>query len=153
VYRQPRKGESVPGTTVILVDDNSAFLDHVRRMLQKETDCEVLASISDGAIVVQEYLRLKPDVILLDISMSEFNGIDIARQLRDSGCKAKIVFLTVHEDPDYVNAALGAGGSAYVVKSRLGLDLFSAIKAVLSSKLFLSPTLSDASGDNGSRPL
>jgi len=121
-------------------------------MLQKETDCEVLASISDGAIVVQEYLRLKPDVILLDISMSEFNGIDIARQLRDSGCKAKIVFLTVHEDPDYVNAALGAGGSAYVVKSRLGLDLFSAIKAVLSSKLFLSPTLSDASGDNGSRP-
>ena len=122
-------------------------------MLQKETDCEVLASISDGAIVVREYLRLKPDVILLDISMSEFNGIDIARQLRESGCKAKIVFLTVHEDPDYVNAALSAGGSAYVVKSRLSLDLLSAIKAVLSSKLFVSPTLSDALNDNGSRLL
>jgi DNA-binding NarL/FixJ family response regulator len=80
-------------------------------------------------------------VVILDISMGEESGIDIARQLRDSGCSAKVIFLTVHEDTDYVNAAMGAGGSAYVVKSRLSLDLFSAVNAVLSNKLFVSPNL------------
>jgi DNA-binding NarL/FixJ family response regulator len=140
----------VPTTTAILADDNFAFLDHVRKTFEKEKGCKVVATIFDGAIVVREYLRLRPDVILLDISMGQFNGIDIARQLRDSGCSAKIIFLTVHEDIDYVNAALAAGGSAYVVKSRLNIDLFSAIKAVLSNKLFVSPTLSYTHGDDSS---
>jgi DNA-binding NarL/FixJ family response regulator len=138
----------VPSTTVIVADDNYAFLEHVRKTLEKEKDCKVVASIFDGAIVVREYLRLRPDVILLDISMGEFNGIDIARQLRESGCSAKIIFLTVHEDSDYVNAAMGAGGSAYIVKSRLHIDVFSAINAVLCNKLFFSPTLSYTQGNN-----
>jgi DNA-binding NarL/FixJ family response regulator len=131
----------VPSTTVFLADDNSAVLDHVRKMLEKDENYKVVGVISDGAIVVREYLRLRPDLILLDISMGATSGIDVARQLRDSGCSAKIIFLTVHEDSDYVNAAIGAGGSAYVVKSRLNMDLLSAIKAVLSNKLFVSPTL------------
>ena len=63
------------------------------------------------------------------------------RQLRDLGCSAKIVFLTVHQDRDYVNAAIGAGGSAYIVKSRLNLDLLHAIRAVLANKLFVSASL------------
>jgi DNA-binding NarL/FixJ family response regulator len=141
----------VPRTTVLLADDNSAVLDHVRKVLEKEKNYEVLAMITDGAVVVREYLRLRPDVILLDISMGEQSGIDVARQLRDSGCAAKIIFLTVHEDSDYVNAAMGAGGSAYVVKSRLNLDLLSAINAVLSHKLFVSPTLLYAPGESAHR--
>jgi len=131
----------VSGTTILLADDNSRILRHVENMLEKEKDYKVIAAISDGAIVVREYLRLRSDVMILDISMGEISGIDIARKLRESGCSAKIVFLTVHEDADYLKAAIGAGGSAYVVKSRLNLDLFSAIKAVLSNKLFISPSL------------
>lgn len=129
--------------TLLLADDNPAVLDHVGRMLQRDKNYEVVAIISDGAAVVGEYLRLRPDVVILDISMGEESGIEIARQLRDSGCSAKVIFLTVHEDADYVNAAMGAGGSAYVVKSRLSLDLFSAVSAVLSNKLFVSPNLLD----------
>lgn len=131
----------MPSTTILLADDNSAVLDYVRKMLEKEQNYEVVAALSEGEFVTREYLRLRPDLILLDISMGEFNGIDIARQLRDSGCSAKIVFLTVHEDSDYMNAAIGAGGSAYVLKSRLNIDLFSAIRAALSNKLFVSPSL------------
>src|SRR5271169_4091974 len=116
-------------------------------MLEKEKDCKVVAVISDGSIVVREYLRLRPNVISLDISMGGLSGIDIARQLRDSGCSAKIVFVTVHEDADYLNAAMGAGGSAYVVKSRLNLDLLAAINAVLSNKVFVSPSLLYSSGE------
>lgn len=138
-------------TTVLLADDNFAVLDHVRKMLEKEKGCLVVAVISDGAMVVREYLRLRPDVISLDISMGEVSGIDIARQLRDAGCSAKIIFLTVHEDPDYVNAAMGVGGLAYVVKSRLNLDLLSAIHAVLSDKMFVSPTLLYTPAEHGNR--
>ena len=131
----------MPRITVLLADDNVAVLEHLRAMLEKETDCKVVAVISDGATVVREYFRLRPNVISLDISMGTVSGIDVARQLRDSGCTAKIIFLSVHEDYDFVNAAMGAGASAYVVKSRLKMDLLCAINAVLSNKLFVSPTL------------
>jgi DNA-binding NarL/FixJ family response regulator len=128
-------------TTILLGDDNSAVLDHVGKMLEKDTKYSVVGIVSDGRTVVREYMRLRPEVIILDISMGEVSGIDIAHELRDSGCEAKIIFLTVHEDSDYVNAGIGAGASAYVVKSRLSQDLLSAINAVLSNKLFISPSL------------
>lgn len=127
--------------TILLADDNSAVLDHVGTMLKKEKFYRVVAALSDGTAVVREYFRLRPDVMILDISMGEVSGIDIARQLRDAGCSAKIIFLTVHEDRDYVNAAIGAGALAYVMKSRLNLDLLRAIKAVMSDKLFVSGSL------------
>jgi DNA-binding NarL/FixJ family response regulator len=131
----------VQSTTILLSDDNSAVLDHVGKMLEKEKNYKVVGAISDGTVVVREYLRLRPDVIILDISMGDVSGIDIAQDLRNSGCRAKIIFLTVHEDSDFLNAGIGAGGSAYVVKSRLSQDLLSAIHAVLSNKLFVSPNL------------
>jgi DNA-binding NarL/FixJ family response regulator len=134
-------------TTIILADDNSAVLAHVSKMLEeKEKEYEVIAALPDGTAVVRECLLLKPDVIILDISLGKLNGIFVARQLRDSGSTAKIIFLTVHEDSDYMNAAMGVGGSAYVVKSRLNLDLFSAIHAVLANKLFVSASLLNESG-------
>jgi DNA-binding NarL/FixJ family response regulator len=74
------------------------------------------------------------------------SGIDVARQLRESGCDAKIIFLTVHEDRDYVNAAIGAGGSAYVVKSRISSDLLTAIDAALADRLFVSASLTHERG-------
>jgi DNA-binding NarL/FixJ family response regulator len=133
--------ELVSDVTILLADDNTAVLGHVGKLLKNENTYKVMASITDGNIVVREYLRLRPDVVILDISMGEMSGIDIARQLRDSGCSPKIIFLTVHEDRDYVNAAIGVGGSAYVIKSRLNLDLLSAIKAALANKLFVSASL------------
>jgi DNA-binding NarL/FixJ family response regulator len=135
------EGGLVPRRTILVADDNSAVLEHVSKMLEKEKNYKVVAALSDGAAVQSEYLRLRPDIVILDISLGELSGIDIARQLRDSGCRAKIVFLTVHADADFVNAAIGAGGSAYVVKSRLSLDLLCAIKAALSDKLFVSGSL------------
>jgi DNA-binding NarL/FixJ family response regulator len=131
----------VKSTTILLSDDNSAVLEHVGKMLDKESRYQVVGVVSDGRVVVREYLRLRPDVIILDISLGDVSGIEIAQELRDSGCRAKIIFLTVHEDSDYLNAGMGAGGSAYVVKSRLSQDLLSAIDAVLSNKLFVSPTM------------
>ena len=123
---------------VLLADDNPAILERATTLLEQEFD--VLA-LSSGEALLEEHDRLKPDVIVLDISMSGISGIEVARRLREKGSNAKIIFLTVHEDSDFVNAALGAGGSAYVVKNCLGTDLVSAIHAVLADKLFVSAPL------------
>jgi DNA-binding NarL/FixJ family response regulator len=133
------RGETVSRASVLLADDNAAVLQHVTKMLEK--DYQIVGAVKGGIPVLREWPRLRPDVIVLDISMGEPSGIEVARNLRDSGCDSKIVFLTVHEDPDFVKAAMGAGGSGYVVKSRLSMDLASAIRAVLSGKLFVSASL------------
>jgi DNA-binding NarL/FixJ family response regulator len=124
---------------ILLADDNSAILSHVAESLG--IDYEIIALISDGEAVIAEAERLRPDLIVLDISMGEVNGIDIARRLQGRGYSGKIVFLTVHEDLDFASAAIGAGGSAYVVKSRLGSDLRRAVEAALSDRLFISSPL------------
>lgn len=126
--------------SILLADDNAAILDVVSRML-KSRHCNVIGQLRNGAEVVKECLRLRPDILVLDISLDTLNGIDLARDLALCGCSSRIVFLSVHEDPDFVNAAMGAGGSAYVVKSRVTTDLASAIDAVLSDKIFVSPTM------------
>lgn len=125
--------------SILLADDNSAVRSHVTRALRKAYD--IVAAVKDGESVLKEYPRLRPDVIVLDISMGDLSGIDVARRLRDSGCRSKIIFLTVHEDSDFVNAAMGTGASAYVVKSRMSTDLISAIEAALAGKLFVSGSL------------
>lgn len=141
----------MPKASIVLADDNSYVLDHVRRTLEQNQEFTIVAALHDGGAVVQECARLKPDVIVLDISMGKVSGIDVAQALRDSGCVAKIVFLTVHEDHDFMKAALGAGGSGYVVKSRLGTDLVSAIHSVLLDKLFISASMMVSKEKGGAR--
>ena len=128
-------------THILLADDNPGILEHVASLLAP--DYEVVGRLPDGESVLREYDALQPDIVVLDISMGRLSGIDVARRLRDTGRPAKIIFLTVHEDQDFVSAAVGAGGSAYVVKSRMGADLMSAIRAVLGGELFVSAPLRD----------
>lgn len=128
----------MPKADVLLADDNPAMLDHVSHLLRTDNQYNVVGAFNKGADVLREHGRLRPDVIVLDISMDLLSGIDVAQHLREEGCHAKIVFLTVHEDFDFLNAAISAGGSAYVVKSRLSTDLIPAITAVLSNKMFVS---------------
>jgi DNA-binding NarL/FixJ family response regulator len=92
--------------------------------------------------LIEAVARLHPDILVIDISMPVLSGIEAAQQLKQSGTDAKIVFLTIHEDPDFVQAALAAGASGYVVKSRLATDLLLAIRAALAGGRFVSPSLS-----------
>src|SRR5215470_319514 len=133
------EGVSVSRAKILIADDNRAVLSQVRKVLRRNYD--VVAALEDGSSVLKEFPHYKPDVVVLDISMGDPSGIDVARKLRDNGCRSKIIFLTVHEDADFVNAAMGAGGSGYVVKSRMNAELIYAIEAVLSGKLFVSGVL------------
>lgn len=134
----------MPRTSILLADDNFAVLNCVRKMLEK--DYEILAAVHDGKSVLRDWPHLRPDLIVLDVSLGEPNGIEVAELLRNTGCNSKIVFLTIHRDPHFVKAAIDAGGLGYVVKSRMSKDLVLALQAALSGKQFVSPSLAQMRG-------
>jgi len=121
---------------ILLADDHKAMRERVMHMLEDEF--EVLAAVEDGQAIVDAAHELKPDVCLLDISMPVMSGIEVANELKQDGSTAKIIFLTIHEDPDFVQAALNSGASGYVVKSRIASDLLIAIRDVLAGRRFVS---------------
>ena len=124
---------------LLLADDNPAILDIVVKMLT--ANFVIAGAFTDGESVLQTFPYLMPDVIVLDISMGDVNGIEVARRLREMDCKAKLIFLTVHEDIDFVRAAMAAGASGYVFKSAANSDLVAAINAALEGKLFYPSAL------------
>jgi DNA-binding NarL/FixJ family response regulator len=89
---------------------------------------------------VETARRLQPDVIITDISMPILSGIEAAKQLKESGSRAKVVFFTVHSDPEIVRACLNVGACGYVVKPRMDSDLLPAVREALAGRIFLSPT-------------
>jgi DNA-binding NarL/FixJ family response regulator len=96
--------------------------------------------LADGDALLKASAQMMPDVCVIDISMPHVNGIEAAIKLRESGSEAKIVFLTVNEDSDFVRAALRTGALGYVVKSRMASDLCAAIHGAISGHLFISPS-------------
>ena len=128
-----------PPVRILLVDDSIDILDHLSNMLQPEYD--IVGKIADGNLACPGVASLDPDVVILDISVGERSGFEIARRLREHGYAKEIIFLTVHEDPDFVTAAIGAGGRAYVTKARMNEDLKLAVKSVLSHRVFISAPL------------
>jgi DNA-binding NarL/FixJ family response regulator len=105
-----------------------------------QTDYQIVGAVTDENSVCMEVEKLGPDLIVLDISMGARNGIEIAQHLHEQGYAGEIIFLTVHEDPDFV----GAGDRGYVIKSRMNVDLALAIKSVLSHRIFVSLPFQDA---------
>ena len=126
---------------ILLADDHLDSLETVERHLKSEF--EVVGKVRDGQLLLEEAMRLKPDVIVSDISMPLLNGIEAADQLKESGCQSRIVFLTVHSDPDFVRVCLAAGAFGYVVKSRIGTELVPAIREALAGHIFISCHLAD----------
>lgn len=124
---------------ILLADDHKEIRDKVRRYL--ETEFNVLDAVEDGRALLEAAARLNPDICLLDISMPVLNGIEAATQLRESGNKAKVIFLTVHEDSDFLQAALKTGASGYVVKRRMASDLYRAVKEALAGRIFVSSSI------------
>ena len=130
---------------VLLADDHPEIMAQTGNMLAGEF--EIVGSVANGMDLIKAVERFDPDVVVLDITMPGLDGIEAARRLKRSGCRAKLVFLTVHEDPDYVHAALQSGGAAYVIKSRLASDLITAIREAFADHRFISPTLVWSSTD------
>lgn len=125
---------------IVIADDNLAMLDSVAEILL-DANYDVVGVVSDGTCVLAQVEKTRPDIVVLDISMGDTNGLELARALQERSFSGRIIFLTIHEDQELLSAALSVGGYAYVVKSRLDLDLLPAIEAALGGQCFVSAPL------------
>lgn len=124
-----------PKPRIVVADDHPAMLEEMSWFLAGEF--EVVAAVANGAQAIQKVSDLKPDAVVLDIHMPKMDGIEAASKLMRLGSSAKVIFLTIETDPEYVQLATVMGVS-YVVKSRLYHDLITAIKETLAGRLFVS---------------
>lgn len=122
---------------IVLVDDHAAVLRQTSQLVSGQF--QVIATMESGKELLRFAAVERPDLIVLDITLPELSGIQVAGRLKEVGSPAKIVFLTVHADPDYAREAFEVGGSAYVVKPRLASDIVPALKAALAGRQFVSP--------------
>jgi DNA-binding NarL/FixJ family response regulator len=128
---------------VLLADDYRPLLESVSRLLGP--GFEIVGEAQNGQALVKAALKLKPDVIVTDISMPILNGIEAAKRLREAGSTSKIVFLTVLSDPDSIVTCMVTGALGYVIKARLAVDLEPAIREAVAGRIFISPALKSES--------
>lgn len=121
---------------ILLADDHLQLLERVVALLRPSFD--VVGTAHDGKELISEALRLDPDVIVSDIVMPIMTGIEAAHALRDAGCRARFVFLTVHSEEEYLLGCMAEGALGYVVKRRMATDLIPAIKAAFSGQSYVS---------------
>jgi len=124
---------------ILMADDHSILLAGLRKLV--EDTCEVVGTVEDGRALIEAAERLKPDLILLDISMPLLNGLDAASQLKKLLPDAKLLFLTMHSSPTYATEAFKAGASGYLLKQSAASELPQAIEAVLKGQTYLTPAI------------
>jgi DNA-binding NarL/FixJ family response regulator len=122
---------------VLLADDHTLVLDGFRKLL--EGHCEIVGAAEDGRTLLRMAQELQPDIVTLDISMPELNGIDAARKLKKMLPGTKLIFVTMHADHAYVNEAFKAGASGYLLKRSAGSELLQAIQSVMEGQCYVTP--------------
>ncbi len=125
---------------ILLAEDNPAILEDIRAVLAPHY--EIVGSVADGRALVEAALRLKPDLIVTDITMPLLTGIEAAIQIKKHLPDTRLLFVTMHSSPAYLKAIFEVGGTGYVVKSRMREDLLDAVQSVLDDRIYLSPRLS-----------
>jgi DNA-binding NarL/FixJ family response regulator len=121
---------------VVLADDHRQMIAIVLQTLGDQF--EVVSAVENGKQAVDAVLRLNPDVLVIDISMPVLNGLQAAKKLQMANSRAKVIFLTIYESGDFLDAAFSAGASGYVNKARLSTDLIPAIHEAMLGRIFIS---------------
>jgi DNA-binding NarL/FixJ family response regulator len=121
---------------IVVADDHEGIRETVLRLLKRDFD--VLESVDNGLAALEAVRRLEPDVCVMDVSMPFMSGFEAASRLKQSGSFAKVIFLSIHGNSDFVQTALTKGAAGYVVKARMSEDLVTAIKEALAGRTFVS---------------
>ena len=122
---------------LLLADDHAIVAEGLRLLLKDH--CELLGVLSDGPSLVEAAVQLKPDVIVADISMPGYDGLQAVRRMRDLGVTAKIIMLTMYADAEVAEEAIAAGANGYVVKHSAGEELLEAIRAAQDGLTYITP--------------
>lgn len=126
---------------LLLVDDHAVVRSGLRMMLENEADAEIVGEASSAGEAIEAVMRLKPNVILMDIGLPDLSGIDATREIKRRVPEVAIVALTIHEDEEYFFKMLEAGASGYVPKRAAPEELLTAIRAAASGQVYLYPSL------------
>ncbi len=124
---------------VLIADDHRILAEGLRSLLEPEFD--VVGVVGDGRELVATAKKLRPEIIVADVTMPNLNGIDAAIQLRDAGVRAKVVFLTMHRDVAYAHRALEAGAAGFVLKHSATAELVNAVREALRGQTYITPMI------------
>ena len=140
---------STPLITVLLADDHSLVRKGFRRMLEDETDMQVVGEASNGKEAVELVERLAPAVLVMDFAMPELDGAQATREIRKTNTTTRILILSMYSNENYVRNAMQAGADGYLLKNAIEVELPEAIRAVAAGKQFISPSVTKASDADG----
>jgi two-component system response regulator NreC len=129
---------------ILIADDHGVVRAGLRALLNEETDFKVVGEVSTGDDAIRSALSLKPDILLLDLSLPGIGGIDVTRRLRERLPATKVLILTVHEDAALLREALAAGAAGYVVKRAVESELLAAIEAARRGDVYVHPSMTRA---------
>ena len=127
--------------SVLLADDHTLLLEAFQKLL--EEDCDVVGMVGDGRALIAAALKLRPDVVVVDVAMPLLNGLDAARQIKQLLPETRIVFLTMNEDPDLAAEAFRAGASGYLLKRSAASELLTAIREVVQRRSYVTPLVTE----------
>jgi len=132
----------MPCTRVLIADDHPLIRSGLRALLGRESDFEVVGEAADGYQALELVEQLKPDVIMLDVSMPRLNGIDVAKKISETTPSTRVIIVSIHSDEGYVLRALKAGAKGYLLKASPEADILNAVRAVAAGQAYLSPEMS-----------
>ena len=124
---------------VLLADDHTFVLEGFKKLLEEQ--CDLVGSVEDGRALVEAAVKLEPDLVILDISMPRLNGIEAAKKLAKQLPGVKLIFVTMHADPAYVNEAFKVGASGYLLKRSAATELMQAVQAAMSDHFYVTPLI------------
>lgn len=129
---------------ILIADDHRLFRDGLKALLEKQTDMQVVGETPDGIATVKAVLDKKPDIVLMDISMPELNGIEATRQIMESRPETRVIVLSMHSDQRYIAECLKAGAVGYILKDCPTEELLTAVRAVANKQVYLSRKITES---------
>jgi DNA-binding NarL/FixJ family response regulator len=126
--------------SVLIADDHTIVTEGLARLL-RENNFDVVGTVGDGQLLLDEARRLEPDVIVTDLTMPGLSGIDVLARLKSEGIASKVILLTMHNDADLATVAMRGGASGFLLKESAGEELLEAIRQVLRGRVYLTPAL------------
>jgi two-component system, NarL family, response regulator NreC len=126
---------------ILLAEDHQTVREGIKLLVNAQPDMEVVGEVSDGELAIKEALKLRPDLVVMDISMPNMNGLKATKKLRSVYPEIKILTLTRHTDDGYLQQLIGAGANGYVLKQSAPTDLITAIRTVGAGNAYLDPSL------------
>jgi len=132
-----------PQIEIVIADDHTIVRQGLRKLLEEEECLKITGEAMDGREAIQIVQKLKPDIVIMDIAMPILNGIEAARQIKQSELKTKVIILSMHDHTRYIRELLSIGVSGYLLKNAASGDIIKAIHAVIKGESYLSPTISN----------